>query len=308
VYEIIDVVPEINNPQTNHKLKLFFSNEEKNPVTALCAVNGFLLATIGTKVIMYAMEDGDLNGVAFLDVCIFVVSMSSVKNFILISDIYKSVWFVVFQEEPAKLILLGKDLYPVHVIGSEIIISGSSMAMLVSDAEMNLHVMTYEPYSVQSNGGQKLLRRGEMNLGYEIQTFSPLRLRPVMKNDVLTQSTDVGVIAGTLYGGLTMILPVSEKIYRRLYGLYSRMVTHLEHYAGLNPRGFRQIILPTKSVHSNSIVTGPPGPRGILDGDLLYRFCQLSSVHQRELAKAVGSREDRVLDDLLEVTKALEYF
>lgn len=55
-------------------------------------------------------------------------------------------------------------------------------------------------------------------------------------------------------------------------------------------------------------MTGPPGPRGILDGDMLYRFTQLSLAHQRELAKAVGSREDRVMDDLLELAISLEYF
>lgn len=136
---------------------------------------------------MYAMEDGDLNGVAFLDVCIFVVSISAVKNFILISDAYKSVWFVAFQEEPAKLVLLGKDLYPVRVIGSEIMISESSLAMLVSDEESNLHILSYEPYSVQSNGGQKLLRRGEMNLGVEIQSFVPILCR---------NSKDSGIVAG----------------------------------------------------------------------------------------------------------------
>lgn len=50
IFEIIDVVPEPNNPQTNHKFKLFCKTDEKAPVTALCAVNGCLLTAIGTKV------------------------------------------------------------------------------------------------------------------------------------------------------------------------------------------------------------------------------------------------------------------
>lgn len=125
----------------------------------------------------------------------------------------------------------------------------------------------------------------------------------------------MSIDVGTFNGGISTLFPVSEKIFRRMYGLYSRMVTHLEHYAGLNPRGFRylsylqrQVILPTKSIHAISVVNGPPGPRGILDGDLIYRFCKLSSIYQRELAKAVGSRDDRVLDDLLELAKIFEYF
>lgn len=97
LYEIIDVVPEPGNPQTNHKFKLYCKTDEKAPVTALVGVNGNLLASIGTKIIMYAVEEGELNGIAFLDVNIFVVSLSAVKNLILVSDIFKSVWFVCFQ-------------------------------------------------------------------------------------------------------------------------------------------------------------------------------------------------------------------
>jgi hypothetical protein len=50
VFDVIDVVPEPGRPQTNHKLKPFFSTDEKNPVTSICGCNGYLLAAIGTKV------------------------------------------------------------------------------------------------------------------------------------------------------------------------------------------------------------------------------------------------------------------
>lgn len=50
LFEIIEVVPEPGNPQTNHKFKLFCKTDEKAPVTALCGVNGCLLAALGTKV------------------------------------------------------------------------------------------------------------------------------------------------------------------------------------------------------------------------------------------------------------------
>ncbi|KAJ3087268.1 hypothetical protein HK102_011465 [Quaeritorhiza haematococci] len=44
---------------------------------------------------------------------------------------------------------------------------------------------------------------------------------------------------GTLDGGILVMTPVTEKLYKRLYALYSRMVNNLQHAAGLNPRGFR---------------------------------------------------------------------
>ncbi len=243
MYDVIDVVPEIDNPRTNHKLKKFFSSDEKNPVTAICACNGYLLAAIGTKIIMYAMEEGDLNGVAFLDVNIFVVSLSAIKNVISVSDLYKSVWFVAFQEDPAKLVLLGKDLYPIELFGSEFLVGDDELAIVISDSLKNIHVLTYEPLTVQSQGGQRLLRRGEINLGYEIQSFVRLRLKPEVAAGKLLLSKKMGLLAGTVSGGISIHIPVSEKIFRRLYCLYSRMVTHTEHYCGLNPRGFRYFIL-----------------------------------------------------------------
>jgi len=36
-------------------------------------------------------------GVAFLDVGVYVTSLRTVKNLLVISDIVKSVWFVAFQ-------------------------------------------------------------------------------------------------------------------------------------------------------------------------------------------------------------------
>lgn len=47
------------------------------------------------------------------------------------------------------------------------------------------------------------------------------------------------LLKGSSDGTMSIISPISEKLYRRLYSLYSRMVTSLQHAAGLNPRGYR---------------------------------------------------------------------
>ena len=53
IYDIIEVVPEIDNPQTCHKFKKMAEVEEKAPISALCAVNGYLLTGQGAKIVMY---------------------------------------------------------------------------------------------------------------------------------------------------------------------------------------------------------------------------------------------------------------
>lgn len=254
------------------------------------------------------MEEQELNGIAFLDVNIFVVSISAVKNLILISDVFKSVWFVVFQEDPPKICPLGKDHHPVQVYGSDFIVDDTSLAFVVSDSLKNIHLLSYAPYAVQSQGGQRLIRRGEMHTGEHIHAFSKLRCRPSLVQDEWVPSKQYATIGGTHGGGLVIIHPVSEKMFKRLYSLYSRMVTHLEHACGLNPRGYRHVYNPIKSIAASSVVTGPPGPRGILDGGLLYNYTELTVVKQHELAVAIGSRPDRIMDDLLGVARSVEYF
>jgi cleavage and polyadenylation specificity factor subunit 1 len=254
------------------------------------------------------MEDGELNGIAFLDVNIFVINISAVKNLILISDVFKSVWFVCFQEDPPKIVALGKDHYPVQVYGAEFVVDNTLLSMIVTDSNKNLHVLSYSPYAVQSQGGQRLIRRGEIHTGHYIQSFNKIRCQPSFYQNEWVQSLQYGCIGGTLGGGLVMVMPVSEKMFKRLYSLYSRMVTHLEHFCGLNPRGYRHVANLSKTIAVSSVVTGPPGPRGILDGDLIRHFSQLPLYKQQELAAAIGSRPDRIIDDLLDVERSMAYF
>ncbi|CAG8539305.1 7635_t:CDS:10, partial [Racocetra fulgida] len=99
VFEIIEVVPEPDNPQTNHKFKLLCHEEVKGSVTAICDVNGYLLTCVGPKIFIRAFEDNDrLISVAFIDIQIYASSVVSIKDYILLGDVYKGVWFLGFQK------------------------------------------------------------------------------------------------------------------------------------------------------------------------------------------------------------------
>eukprot|EP00842_Homolaphlyctis_polyrhiza_P002399 jgi/Hompol1/315/HPOL_002464-RA len=307
IYNIIDVVPDPNNPERKHKFKHMSSVEDRSPFSAMCSIREYIVTAIGPKIIMYELEDGELNAVAFMDVNIYVTSLSAVKNLILMCDIHKSVWFIAFQDEPAKLQMIGKDVQPLMGFYAEMMIDDNQLALLVADGEKNLHVMAYSPYNVHSLGGQRLIRRGEMHLGQHITKMIRLHCKPLIKNNAIVTKYQYMNLAATVEGSLIVIQPVSEKIFKRLYGLYSRMVLALEPIAGLNPRGFRQIQQRIK-VAALTPVMGPPGPRGILDGDLLYQYLSLSRTQQRSLAKAIGSRDDRLIDDMLEVNCASDFF
>jgi cleavage and polyadenylation specificity factor subunit 1 len=98
------------------KLRLRCRDEAKGPVTAVCGIDGYLVSSMGQKVVEYSRTartllmllllqifvrafdlDERLVGVAFLDVGVYVTTMRSLKNLLIIGDAVKSVWFVAFQ-------------------------------------------------------------------------------------------------------------------------------------------------------------------------------------------------------------------
>ena len=109
---------------------------------------------------------------------------------------------------------------------------------------------------VQTLGGQKLMSCGQLHMG--TTAAKAVKLRAQSPNEVIQYGCIIGIPSSFLVGfkqttklnhslnelassdgSLSYVSPVSEKLYRRLYSLYSRMVTGLQHVGGLNPRGFR---------------------------------------------------------------------
>lgn len=97
VFEIIEVVPEPGKPETNRKFKLVVREEVKGTVSALCGVNGFLLAAQGQKVMVRGLkEDQSLLPVAFMDMNMYVTVAKNLNGMLLFGDFMKSVNFVGF--------------------------------------------------------------------------------------------------------------------------------------------------------------------------------------------------------------------
>ncbi|KAF9903816.1 Cleavage and polyadenylation specificity factor subunit 1 [Linnemannia zychae] len=298
IFDIIDVVPEPDNPQTDHKLKLLYSEEVKGAVTAMAALSGYLLTCVGTKVLVRSFEDNEtLTGIAFIDVQIYVTSVKVVKNTIMLADAYKSVWFVGFQDEPTKLVMLGKDYNPMEAMNVSYLIENQTLHIVVADSEKNIRLLQYAPFHVQSFSGQKLICRGDYHVGSQIETTLSVP-------KIVLSGSDEGIshltICGTLDGSLCMITPIPEKTSKRLALLSSQIVNGIQHPAGLNPRAFR--LLQSKDrLNSNPV-------KGILDGDLLFEFVNLPANRQREMTKQIGSGVDRVMDDLAGIAVAADHF
>ena len=112
-------------------------------------------------------QDERLVGVAFLDVGVYVTSLRTVKNLLIISDIVKSVWLVGFQvstvrvcrllslntlcplqEDPYKLSILGKDPHPRALTCADFFFANGVLSILTCDEEGVIRVFDYNPHGM----------------------------------------------------------------------------------------------------------------------------------------------------------------
>lgn len=98
VFDVIDVVPEPDHPETGLKLKLIAKEEVKGAVTAISEIGsqGFLLAAQGQKCMVRGLkDDGTLMPVAFMDMQCYVTVAKELKgtSFCIMADAVKGIWF-----------------------------------------------------------------------------------------------------------------------------------------------------------------------------------------------------------------------
>ncbi|BGP50192.1 mRNA cleavage and polyadenylation factor subunit [Rhodotorula kratochvilovae] len=285
VFEIIPVNPHPSTPHLTHQFRLLFFEDAKAAVNNVCDLNGYLFLSMGQKLYARAFEQDEfLLAVGFLDVGVHVKSLTALKNFLLIGDEQQSISLVAFQEDPYKLVLLGRDYRPSRVGGANFIVNEGKVAFVSNDDAGVLRLFEYDPTNIASYAGQRLMCRTEFNAGSESHA-SLLFARHAPGEDAKQN----GILYGALDGSLSTLVPVRDAVFRRLQSLQATMTRHVLHFGGLNPRGYR--IVKNDSV-SRAIV------KGILDGDLLGSFEALPLEYQNELAGAVGTDADTVRANL----------
>ncbi|OQR95251.1 hypothetical protein ACHHYP_00170 [Achlya hypogyna] len=280
------------------KLKLVYAKEHKQGAISMVKQLGiYVLAAVGSKLIVYELKNSQLVGCAFFDAQLYIVSLNVIKStYILYGDIYKSVYFLQWSPMEKRLVLLAKDFEHLAVSTTDVSVLDARLGIVAADMLANVHVFQFAPSSIESRGGQRLLRSADFHVGARVTAMLRKRL---FEAKVMTYVT----LLATAEGGLGVLTPVHEKTFRRLYTLQTIMINALPHNAGLNPREFRQ------APHSR--MTGRPdawctwkAKKAFLDMAVIGRFIDLDYVAQRELARCIGTTSEVVLHNLLELQRS----
>eukprot|EP00644_Phytophthora_capsici_P011981 jgi/Phyca11/505264/fgenesh2_kg.PHYCAscaffold_12_\ len=214
-----------------------------------------------------------------------------------------------------QLVLLAKDYEPLAVSATEFSVYEKKLALLAVDMDENLHVMQFAPQDIESRGGQRLLRVSDFHLGVQVSSMfrkrvdAPGSVAPVVNGRAAAPPSFYVNVMGNSEGGVGALIPISERVFRRLFTLQNVMVNTLHQNCALNPREFR--MLKTNGQRR----CGRPDAwskkkwkKSFLDAFVLFRFLQLDYVAQKELARCIGTTPEVVIHNLLEVQHATSKF
>ncbi|CAA0830754.1 Cleavage and polyadenylation specificity factor subunit 1, partial [Striga hermonthica] len=289
---------ERNSDNVQVQVSEVYSKELKGAISAVASLQGHLLIASGPKIILHKWTGSELNGVAFYDVPpLYVVSLNIVKNFILLGDIHKSIYFLSWKEQGSQLNLLAKDFGSLDCLATEFLIDGSTLSLTVSDDQKNVQIFYYAPKMSESWKGQKLLSRAEFHVGAHITKFLRLQLLPTSVDRMAPGSDKTnrfGLLFGTLDGSIGCISPLEELTFRRLQSLQKKLVDTVPHVAGLNPRSFRHFRSNGKAHR--------PGPDSIVDCELLSHYEMLPLEEQLDIAQQIGTTRMQIISNLNDLT------
>jgi len=191
-----------------------------------------------------------------------------------------------------SLNLLAKDFEHLDVSSTGFIVWENQLGLLVSDKKKNLQIYSYSPKKIDSYRGKKLIVESDIHLGTEVTSFirMPMKTKP---NSQLSYFS-------TIEGQIGSIQPISENANRILSSLCSKLLTSIPHFAGLHPKSFRLFKYDLKFQKNIK--------KNIIDGQLLWKFLNLNSIQQKELARVIGTNVQIIISYIMEIENNLNIF
>lgn len=159
----------------------FYAQQQKAAVTAICTVADFICLCVGPRVLLYEWSGvpsffmrprilltrallpprrtdepdangsfGQLVGRAFFDSHFYIVSCESLRNFLILGDVAKSVYLLLWEPHTKQLEMLAQDHSRISVAAVNVLLHGPAMNIVVTDFNRNMQLFQYLPHKPET--------------------------------------------------------------------------------------------------------------------------------------------------------------
>ena len=302
-----EIYTEDQGVYTAFQMQLIAEKELFSPVTAVAAMEGYVIAGVGPQVSVYKLVGDEIIHLSFAFGQLYCSSLSSLKQYVVAADMCKSVSFMYFRERNNSLNFLGKDYEHVTSYATEFLIENDNMSIVVSDGKGNFQMMNFAHASVpESRGGKRLLINGGLNFGGRVNKLIRLRApdrRAVAEGGRKTVTAGKhSLLFTTLDGGIGGVIAMTQTEFKKLEKLHKQMVSHpgVPRYAGANPdehAAFRPESPSTVLLDQR-----------LLDGRAIFDYYSVSLVEMRMIAREMGGKMKDLVDSFIGVDMILSRF
>lgn len=146
-------------------------------MTAVDSALGYLVGAVGQKVYIWQYQNNTLKGIAFVDIQIYCHRMITMKNYILIGDVHKSIALLRYQEDMRVLSYVSRDSRQLDIFATDFSIDQNRVQFIATDADRNMYIYAHVPTQKETQGGQWLLRRSEFHIGYPVTSMIRMLLK-----------------------------------------------------------------------------------------------------------------------------------
>ena len=126
------------------KLRVF-AQSEKGPVTCASQVGNLLAVGVGQRLMLYEFDGKTLVGRAFLDVQHCVVAVRSLKYYLLIADLFRTVLLAAWDPVTKQIIVLGRLSEGLELTSVDFILEQRHLTLVAADMAGNLQLMRWQP-------------------------------------------------------------------------------------------------------------------------------------------------------------------
>lgn len=279
VLEIISVVPDLENPFMDCKLKVLGVEKTKGSIMQCEEIRGSIVLCLGTKIMVYRVDRSKgIVPVGFHDLHMFTSSISVAKNYIAAADIHKGLSFFYLQSRPVRLHLLSASEPLRNVTSLELLATDDELSMVCSDDSGGIHAYTYSPNNILSLEGTRLVKRTEIRT----------RLGRLFSCRVGFRHGSIAFCSRS--NVLVQISGVEDSSYYRLLGVQETVAAHLGGVLGLNTKDHldSDIHLPSLSLRT-PIVLHVLNAFFWLDADTQDAVCAAAGMGREEVAGLIAA-------------------